>query len=91
MLIKPNTKISWKDMKKCWMRLGIMATPFDEYSVNKCKFNIDLVKIASSDAKDKSFINKVSSLDIPTVVSTGGCSENDIDWIYSISNIKMFH
>lgn len=83
-----NTKISWKDMKKMLdevRKKGIltMATPFDEYSVNKCKkFNIDLVKIASSDAKDKSFINKVSSLDIPTIVSTGGCSENDIDWIY---------
>ena len=83
-----NTKISWKDMKKMLdevRKKGIltMATPFDEYSVNKCKkFSIDLVKIASSDAKDKSFINKVSSLDIPTIVSTGGCSENDIDWIY---------
>ena len=67
-----NTKISWKDMKKCWMRFekrnSYNGYSFDEYSVNKCKkFNIDLVKIASSDAKDKSFIDKVSSLDIPTI------------------------
>lgn len=89
-----NTQISWDEMSQMLTevkRQGIltMATPFDEYSVNKCEhLNLDLVKIASSDAKDKKLIDKISNLNIPTIVSSGGCSEIDLDWIYEHFNNK---
>ena len=84
------TKISWQDMKVMideTSKNGMltMATPFDEFSILKCKeLNLDLVKIASSDAKDKNLIREISNLNIPTIASSGGCFLENLDWMYNL-------
>ena len=83
-----KTKISWQDMKVMTDEVSkngmlTMATPFDEFSILKCKeLNLDLVKIASSDAKDKNLIREISNLNIPTIASSGGCFLENLDWMY---------
>tara|TARA_Y100000389_G_C17455026_1_gene517547 strand:+ start:376 stop:1443 length:1068 start_codon:yes stop_codon:yes gene_type:complete len=84
-----KTKISWNDIRIMFAEVAeqgmlTMATPFDEFSVLKCKeLNVDLVKIASSDAKDKNLIKKICNLKIPTIASSGGCSLENLDWMYN--------
>jgi N-acetylneuraminate synthase len=57
-----------------------MSTPFDEKSVQTVKdFDLDLVKIASSDITDWPLIEKIADLKKPTIVSTGGAQEVDLD------------
>jgi N-acetylneuraminate synthase len=57
-----------------------MATPFDETSVDLCiKFEMPIIKIASSDINDWSLLEKISSTRKPTIISTGGVSEKDLD------------
>ncbi len=57
-----------------------MATPFDERSVDLCvRFDMPVIKVASSDAKDWSLLEKVAATGRPTIVSSGGCSEADLD------------
>ncbi len=57
-----------------------MATPFDEASVDLCiEFDMPFIKIASSDMNDWVLIEKVASTRRPTIVSTGGASEKDLD------------
>ena len=61
-----------------------MATPFDEKSVDLCvKFNMPLIKIASSDINDWLLIEKIAKTKIPVVLSTGGSSLKDIDDVVS--------
>jgi sialic acid synthase SpsE len=57
-----------------------MATPFDEVSVDLCvEFEMPIIKIASSDMNDWVLIEKIASTRKPTIVSTGGASEKDLD------------
>lgn len=57
-----------------------MATPFDEKSVDLClEFDMPIIKIASSDMNDWVLIEKIASTRRPTIVSTGGASEKDLD------------
>jgi N-acetylneuraminate synthase len=57
-----------------------MATPFDESSVDLCiKFEMPIIKIASSDVNDWSLLEKISSTRKPIIISTGGVSEKDLD------------
>jgi len=57
-----------------------MATPFDEISVDLCiEFDMPMIKIASSDMNDWVLIEKIASTRRPTIVSTGGASEKDLD------------
>ncbi len=57
-----------------------MATPFDEASVDLCvEFDLPIIKIASSDMNDWVLIEKIASTRRPTIVSTGGASEKDLD------------
>lgn len=57
-----------------------MATPFDESSVDLCvAFDMPIIKIASSDMNDWVLIEKIASTRRPTIVSTGGASEKDLD------------
>jgi N-acetylneuraminate synthase len=63
-----------------------MVTPFDEISVDKCvEFNVDIIKIASSDIKDWFLIEKIASTRKPVIASSGGSSLTDID-----SLVKFF-
>ena len=63
-------------------RLGCipMATPFDEVSVDLCvHFEMPIIKVASSDVNDWPLLEKVASTRRPTIISTGGVSEKDLD------------
>ena len=61
-----------------------MATPFDEVSVDLClEFEMPIIKIASSDLNDWPLIEKIASTRRPTIVSSGGASEKDLDDIVS--------
>jgi N-acetylneuraminate synthase len=57
-----------------------MATPFDEASVDLCvEFDMPMIKIASSDMNDWVLIERVAATRRPTIVSSGGASEKDLD------------
>ena len=57
-----------------------MSTPFDEKSVDLCQeFDMPIIKIASSDITAWPLIKKIALTRKPTIVSTGGAYQNDID------------
>jgi sialic acid synthase SpsE len=57
-----------------------MTTPFDEVSVDKAvEFGVELLKVASSDIRDKRLLRKIASAGKPVIASTGGSSLADVD------------
>lgn len=57
-----------------------MATPFDEKSVDLCeKFDVQIIKIASSDVNDWALIERIGKTRKPVIFSTGGSTLKDID------------
>jgi len=57
-----------------------MATPFDEISVDLCQaLDLPIIKVASSDITSWTLLDKISSLNRPVIISTGGATEKDID------------
>lgn len=57
-----------------------MVTPFDETSVDKCvEFGVDILKIASSDIRDKTLLRKLASAGKPVIASSGGADMHHID------------
>src|SRR3546814_15164007 len=57
-----------------------MVTPFDEVAVDKCvEFGVEILKIASSDVRDKTLLQKMASTGLPVIASTGGASLEHID------------
>lgn len=57
-----------------------MATAFDEASVDLCvKFNMPIIKVASSDLNDWLLLKKISITKKPVILSTGGANEKQID------------
>lgn len=57
-----------------------MVTPFDEVSVDKCvEFGVEILKIASSDVRDKTLLAKIASTGLPVIASSGGASLEHID------------
>ncbi|MEP7007832.1 MAG: N-acetylneuraminate synthase family protein [Sphingomonas bacterium] len=57
-----------------------MVTPFDEFSVDKCvEFGVDVLKIASSDMRDKTLLRKMASTGKPIIASSGGANVEHID------------
>ncbi len=73
---KLELKVDWLPIikKKCHENgVLFMSTPFDEPSLELlCDINVDLLKIASFDLGNLSFINLISKKQIPVVISTGG-------------------
>lgn len=80
-----DTKLSKADFARMVQEIKYlscipMATPFDEASVDLCvEFDMPIIKIASSDMNDWVLIEKIASTRRPTIVSTGGASEKDLD------------
>ena len=80
-----RTKLSWDDFSTmiAAIRKGgmlTMSTPFDEFSVAKCEeFDLDIIKIASSDIKDWFLIEAIAELKKPVIASSGGSSLKDLD------------
>lgn len=57
-----------------------MATPFDETSVEWCReFDLEVIKLASSDVNDWSLIEAIARLGKPVIASSGGAREADLD------------
>lgn len=57
-----------------------MVTPFDEVSVDKCvEFGVDILKIASSDIRDKTLLRKMAATGKPVIASSGGANAEHID------------
>ena len=79
------TELSWSDLGKLVERvreqgLVTMATPFDEVSVDKCvEFGVEILKIASSDIRDRILIEKMASTGKPVIASSGGSNLDDVD------------
>jgi len=60
--------------------LVAMATPFDETSVEWCReFDLEIIKLASSDVNDWSLIEAIARLGKPVIASSGGAREADLD------------
>lgn len=80
-----ETKLTKSDFARMVEEIKIlgcmpMATPFDEASVDLCiEFDMPIIKIASSDMNDWALIEKIASTRRPTIASTGGASEKDLD------------
>jgi N-acetylneuraminate synthase len=79
------TQMNWENYGKLVKSIKAsgcipLATPFDEYSVEMCKrFDLPLIKIASSDLNDWILIEKIATLRKPCIVSTGGSTLKDLD------------
>lgn len=57
-----------------------MATAFDESSVDLCvKFDMPIIKVASSDINDWILLQKIASTKKPVILSTGGANEKQMD------------
>jgi len=66
-----------------------MCTPFDEKSVeNIIDMKFDFIKIASCCASDWPLLNKIAVAFMPTIISTGGLSLNEIDNLVSFFTHK---
>jgi len=80
-----DTQMPWESLRamveavrECGM--VTMVTPFDEVSVDKCvEFGVEILKIASSDIRDKTLLRKMASTGLPVVASSGGADLHHID------------
>lgn len=79
------TQMPWEQLKAmvdAVREAGMMTmvTPFDEVSVDKCvEFGVDILKIASSDIRDKTLLEKIASTGLPVIASSGGADLEHID------------
>lgn len=66
-----------------------MCTPFDEESVDIIsEMGFDFIKVASCSAKDWPLLEKISTINMPTIFSTGGLEISDIDNLISFFEHK---
>ena len=83
------TELSWAELGQMIERvrghsLVTMATPFDEVSVDKCvDFDVEILKIASSDIRDRILIEKMAGTRKPVIASSGGSNLDDVDRLVS--------
>lgn len=79
------TQMPWEELDAMVQRVrehGMvpMVTPFDEVSVDKCvEFGVEILKIASSDIRDKTLLRKIASTGLPVIASSGGADAHHID------------
>jgi N-acetylneuraminate synthase len=79
------TQMPWDDLRTMVDRVKAqgmiaMVTPFDEVSVDKCvEFGVDILKIASSDIRDKTLLRKIAATGLPVVASSGGADAHHLD------------
>ena len=65
-------------------KLSLLATPFDEFSVEKCvEQNVDYIKIASCSLADWPLIEKIALTKKPVIFSTAGSDLEAIDAMVS--------
>lgn len=84
-----GTRLTWDEfrtLKSAAQDSGFLTicTPFCEASVDVIDaMNFDIIKVASCSAKDWPLLEKIASVGMPTIVSTGGLALTDIDNIVS--------
>lgn len=84
-----DTQLSWDQLRQMVDAVRAsgmltMVTPFDEASVDKCvEFGVDILKIASSDVRDKTLLRKIADAGKPVVASSGGADERHLDELVS--------
>ena len=80
-----DTQLQWDELRQlveAVRNVGMvtMVTPFDEASVDKCvEFEVDILKVASSDIRDKVLLDKIASTGLPVIASSGGANLDHID------------
>ena len=80
-----DTHLSWDDLRRmieAVREAGMvtMVTPFDEVSVDKCvEFGVEILKIASSDVRDKTLLAKIAGAGLPVIASSGGANLEHLD------------
>ena len=80
-----DTRLRWDELRQlveAVRNAGMvtMVTPFDEVSVDKCvEFGVDILKVASSDIRDKVLLDKIASTGLPVIASSGGADLDHID------------
>ena len=80
-----DTQMPWESLRtmvEAVREAGMvtMVTPFDEISVDKCvEFGVEILKIASSDIRDKTLLAKIASTGLPVIASSGGADLKHID------------
>ena len=80
-----DTKLHWDELRQLveavrHAGMVTMVTPFDEVSVDKCvEFGVDIIKIASSDIRDRTLLEKIASTGLPVIASSGGADLAHID------------
>ena len=80
-----DTQLSWDELRQMVEAVRdagmvTMVTPFDEVSVDKCvEFGVEILKIASSDIRDRSLLEKIASTGLPVIASSGGANLDHID------------
>lgn len=63
-------------------RMTVFSTPFDHKSADLlARLNVPMFKVASGDATNIPLIQHVAGIGKPVLVSTGGCSIEDVDRI----------
>jgi len=75
-------EVGYKELIDYITKVGCipMATAFDEKSVLLCtKFDLPIIKIASSDVNDWPLIECVAAQKKPVIISSGGASEKSLD------------
>ena len=80
-----DTQMPWEKLKAMVdavrdAGMVTMVTPFDEVSVDKCvEFGVEILKIASSDIRDKTLLEKIASTGLPVIASSGGADLAHLD------------
>ena len=80
-----DTHLQWDELRQLVESVRdagmiTMVTPFDEVSVDKCvEFGVDILKIASSDIRDKTLLEKMASTGLPVIASSGGADLDHLD------------
>lgn len=80
-----DTHLQWDELRQlveAVRNAGMvtMVTPFDEVSVDKCvEFGVDILKVASSDIRDKTLLEKIASAGLPVIASSGGANLDHVD------------
>ncbi len=80
-----DTQLTWDELRSLVEAVRdagmvTMVTPFDEVSVDKCiEFGVDILKVASSDIRDRTLLEKMASTGLPVIASSGGADLDHLD------------
>ena len=89
-LLEP-TWDDWVTLKEAAAHIGItmFSTPFDMDSLALLeRLGVPAYKVASGDATNIPLIREIARTGKPTIISTGGCSQEEVDRLYDALDRK---